>query len=56
MAVLPYDLPDQIRFWPMPSDRPGVEVLFTGSLGKIMDAARARKMFAKVLRGYGVEF
>ena len=56
VAVLPHDLPDQIRFWPMPSDGPGVEVLFTGSLGKIMDAAGARKMFAMVLRGSGVEF
>ena len=53
-AVLPHDLPDQVKIWPSPPDRPGADLYFTGHLARLVDSSDTAGLLADMLREYGV--
>ena len=49
-----HDLPDQVKIWPSPPDRPGADLYFTGHLARLVDSSDTAGLLADMLREYGV--
>ena len=47
-AVLPHDLPDQVKIWPC------ADLYFTGHLARLVDSSDTAGLLADMLREYGV--
>lgn len=54
VPYLPINLPDQVKIWPSPPDRPGADLYFTGHLARLVDSSDTAGLLADMLREYGV--